>query len=356
MLLVSLSCAKTESVSSNAKNKRHFDAWVQTAWEEAYNNGVKGWGYYLMPSREVPGTGNPVADSAWVCVRYTARDMNGKVVVSTEESIHRQLGSYVKSAYYGPSVLNKANPSVVNAGMRNFMADMRIGGKRQAIIPPWLNVYTDLASGEDYFNSTEGAGAALVYDVEIVDATNDMTRWGVDSLVRYVSHHPSCPYAKSNPDVPAAEAVFVRCAETSKDTTDRGFWYQRIKMSDREKSLPIDTTVYLNYAGRRLDGQVFDTNIKDTARKYGIYSSSSTYAPMKIKLAENYFDIKMVSATDGSEGSLIRGFTYAVKHMKPGEWGIALFHQGMGYGAPAQSRIPAYSPLMFEMRLVEAPK
>ncbi len=356
MLVLSLACAKTETVSSNAKSKRHFDAWVQVAWPKAYADGLKGWGYYQSPDDEVPGPGNPVADSAWVYLRYTSRDMNGTVVATTEEKVHRQLGSYVKSAYYGPIVWNKSDPAAVCAGARSFLSDMRIGGRRRAIIPGWLNAYTDHASGEDYFNATEGAGAALVFDVEIIGATNDMTRWGVDSLVRYVSAHPSCLYAKSAAGVPAEEAVFVRSAEDSKDTTDLGWWYQRLKMPDQEKTLPNDTTVYLDYVGRRLDGQVFDTSIKDTARKYDIYSSSSTYSPMKIKLAEQYFDIKMLSATDGSENSLIRGFTYTVKHMRPGEWGVTLFHQGMGYAASAQSAIPAYSPLMFEMRLVEAPK
>ncbi len=355
ILLLSLSCAKTETVSSNAKSKRHFDAWLQTYCKEAWDNGAKGFGYYLTPSKELAGAGDPVADSAWVYVRYTSSDMNGNITGSTEESVNRQLGTYVKSKYYGPTVLQKSDPNAVNAGMRSFLSDMRIGGKRQAIIPGWLNVLKNLATAEEYFNSTDGAGAALVYDLEILDATNNMTRWGVDSLVRYVSRHPSCPHAKSDVDVPAEEAKFVRCSEESKDTTDWGYWYQRLRMSDEEKKLPNDTTVYLDYIGRRLDGQVFDTNIKDTARKYDIYSSSATYAPMQIKLAEYYYDIKSISASDGSANSLIRGFSYTIKHMQPGEWGVALFHQGMGYAASAQTSIPAYSPLMFEMRLVEKP-
>ena len=115
-----------------------------------------------------------------------------------------------------------------------------------------------------------------------------------------------------------------------------------------------DTIVYVDYVGRRPDGTVFDTSIRDTARKYDLYSSSATYSPMKMKVAAVFYDSKMI-ASDGSESSLINGFTYAVKKMQPGEWGVALFHQEMGYAQSSQAKIPAYSPLLFELRLVMRP-
>ncbi|MCR4565078.1 MAG: FKBP-type peptidyl-prolyl cis-trans isomerase [Bacteroidales bacterium] len=356
LLFVSLSCAKTETVSSNLKAKRYFDAWLQMTCPAAYVNGEKGWGWYLNPDKEVAGTGEPVADSAWVQVRFTARNMGGTIVESSEESAHRQVGDYFLTYYYGPVIWNKGEASALPAGLRDMLKDMRLRGKRQVFIPGWLNSTADYSSAKDYFNDTENAGIAAVYDVEIVDATNNITRWGVDSLVRYVNRHPSCPYAKSKTDVPVDRARFVRCAETSKDTTQWGFWFQRLKEPEKVKALPNDTTVYVDYVARRLDGIVFDTNIKDTARKYDFYSSSATYSPMKLKLAEKFFDIKMVSTSDGSESSLIQGFTYAVKHMQPGEWGVALFHQGMAYAQSSQAEIPAYCPLMFELRLVDAPQ
>ena len=356
LLFVSLSCAKTETVSSNVKAKRYFDAWLQVTCPAAYDNGEKGWGWYLNPDKEVVGTREPVADSSWVQVRYTSRTQAGIVAESTEEPVHRQIGDYSLTYYYGPVVWNKGDASALPAGLRDMLKDMRIGGKRQVYIPGWLYSMVDYSSGQDYFNDTSNGGISTVYDIEVLDATNNITRWGVDSLVRYVNRHPSCPYAKSKTDVPVDKARFVRCAETSKDTTQWGFWFQRLKEPDKVKALPKDTTVYVDYVARRLDGMVFDTSIRDTARKYEFESSSTTYSPMKLKLAENFFDIKMVSTSDGSESSLIQGFTYAVKHMQPGEWGVALFHQGMGYSQSSQVQIPAYCPLMFELRLVAAPK
>lgn len=355
LLLLSLSCAKTETVSSNVKAKRFFDAWLQMNYPAAYEKGPQGWGWYYNPDKEVPGTGKPVADSAWVQVRFTSYNIGGVIVASSEERPHRQIGDYETYNYYGPVVWNKGDATALPAGLRDLLPDMKVGGKRQAFIPGWLNSLVDYASGTYYFSDVENAGSHLVYEIEIVDVTNNMTRWGVDSLVRYVGHNPACPHAKSNADVPAELARFVRCPEESKDTTNLGFWYQRLKEPDKVKSWPTDTTVYLDYVGRRLDGTVFDTSIKDTARKYDLYSSSATYSPMKMKIAAVYFDSKMISTSDGSESSLINGFSYAVKKMHPGEWGVALFHQGMGYAQSSQASIPSYSPLMFELRLVDAP-
>lgn len=356
LLLLSLSCAKTETVSSNVKSKRFFEAWLQMADSDAYNNGPQGWGWYYNPKKEVPGTGNPVADSAWVQVRFTAWNVGGVIIESTEERRHHQIGDYASYYYYGPVVWHKADAAALPAGLRNLLQDMKIGGKRVAYVPSWLNSMVDYSSAKDYFNDTENAGSTLKYELEILDATNDMTRWGVDSLVHYVGHNPTCPYAKSNGDVPAEKARFVRCPETSKDTTNLGFWYQRLKEPDKVKAWPADTIIYVDYVARRLDGTVFDTTVKDTARKYDLYSSSATYSPMKMKVASVFYDSKMISTSDSSESSLINGFTYAVKQMNPGEWGVALFHQGMAYAQSVQLTIPAYSPLMFELRMVDAPQ
>ncbi len=355
LLTLSLACAKTETVSSNVRARQVFEAWLQMTYPAAYNNGSQGWGWYYHPDKEVPGTGEPVADSAWVQVRFTARNMGGTIVESSEERPHRQMGDYASYNYYGPIIWHKADAAALPAGLRNLLQDMKIGGKRRAFVPGWLNSMSNYSSAQEYFNDSENAGNSLMYDLEIVDATNDITRWGVDSLVRFVERHPSCPYAQSKPDVPAGEDRFIRCPESSKDTTNLGFWYQRLKNPDKVKAWPADTIVYVDYVGRRPDGTVFDTSIRDTARKYDLYSSSATYSPMKMKVAAVFYDSKMI-ASSGSESSLINGFTYAVKKMQPGEWGVALFHQGMGYAQSSQAKIPAYSPLLFELRLVDAPK
>ena len=85
------------------------------------------------------------------------------------------------------------------------------------------------------------------------------------------------------------------------DSTFYGYYYQQLKAPTDTTTLPRDTTFYINYIGRLLNGQVFDTTVEDTAKFYGIYSSSKTYEPKKVKLSENYKDITLggSSTSDG---------------------------------------------------------
>lgn len=349
-LLMLASCAKTETLSTNQKNKRFFDAWVSQMFRQPEE--LEPYGPYMEKSGDNPGAGDPVDDSLFVRVRYTAWNVNGGIVASSEERMHRQLGDYDTTFYYGPVIWSTKDAAATIAGLRMSFDDMHIGGKRKIAIPGWLNMLEDHNHAVDYFNSKTEPGDIRLYEYEILDATRDITRWCVDSVARFVAAHPACPYAKSAADVPSEDARFVRCGAETKDTTALGFWYQSLKNPTVEKYMPVDTTVLVNYVGRLLNGQVFDTNIKDTAKKYDPKWSSKTYSPMKIKFGKDYTDLRAVSSNN-TESSLIRGFTYAVRHMGPDEWGVALFHQGMGYAGTAADKIPAYCPLMFELRLVK---
>lgn len=348
-------CAKPQTLSTNQKEKVYFDSWVQLYRSEAFANGLQGWGFYFDPTQELVGTGAPVKDSAFVRVKYTAYDLEGNILVSSNPDKHRQLGDYDTTYYYGPTIWNKGDVTAVPAGIRSVLSTMNVGGKRTAIVPSWLMIYEDHDNGEAYFNSSTTGGKSSIYEIEIVEATNNISRWELDSLHSFAASNPVYKYRKSDADVPLDKARFVRCSDASKDTTGGGYYYQQLKKADKEKALPIDTTIYVNYIGRLLDGRVFDTNIQDTAIVHHLYSSSATYTPMQVRMATNFFDIKSISTSDGSESSLINGFTYALKHMKPGEHGVALFYSGMGYSYTATERIPSYCPLMFELQLVPQP-
>ena len=50
---------------------------------------------------------------------------------------------------------------------------------------------------------------------------------------------------------------------------------------------------------------------------------------------------------------MIKGFEEAVKLMSQGEKGIVVMPSSLGYGNRQRGEIPAYSPLVFELELVE---
>lgn len=361
------SCAKTVVESDPQKAKRSFDSWVQIRCPEARSedNQPVNWldgsvndyfGIYLDPAYETEGTGKAVLDSTFAYVRYTARTALGYISSSTEKDTLKKVGRYIPQNYCGPLVWNKNSDGSLPGGLRNALRGMKEGGRRRVFIPPWLMTTTLYATNRDYFNAASTGIITHQYEIEVLDAITSVDKWCIDSLVRYVQAHPTYPYRKSDDDVPAELARFVRARPESVDTTALGWWYQRTVQPSSLKPLPNDTTIYVRFVGRLANGNVFDTNVLDTARKYGIYSSSSNYKPMQIKMAAVHYDIKFISPTDGSASSLITGFTYTLRNMHPDEAGVSIVHQGMGYAGSATERIPPFSPLIYEMQLVPKPE
>ena len=115
--------------------------------------------------------------------------------------------------------------------------------------------------------------------------------------------------------------------------------------------MPTDTTVYINYTGRRMaDNQVFDTTIADTAKFYHIYDASRTYAPVPITWAEKAADIKM------NDNSVVNGFAYGLHAMHAGEKASFLFGYNLGYGSSGSgSLIQPYAALRFDIEMVPEP-
>ena len=70
----------------------------------------------------------------------------------------------------------------------------------------------------------------------------------------------------------------------------------------------------LNYTGRLLNGQVFDTTIADTAKVHGIYDPTRTYEPVQINWADKATDITMGE----SETAVKDGFKIAVREGQNG--------------------------------------
>jgi FKBP-type peptidyl-prolyl cis-trans isomerase 2 len=72
----------------------------------------------------------------------------------------------------------------------------------------------------------------------------------------------------------------------------------------REKKAEKGDTVSVEYVGYFTNGQVFDTNILEVAKKHRMYNPRQDYAPFVFKIGE---------------GRVIRGFENAVLGMSVGE-------------------------------------
>ena len=212
---------------------------------------------------------------------------------------------------------------------------MHTGGHVRAAIPGWL-MTSELFDTKEEYESTSTDSDNFIYEFDIVDFTTDVIQWQIDSMGRYMSHHPE---------------IFADM--TVKDTVEgyKGMYYRRLAAPVDTTAFPSDTTIYINYTGRLLNGQVFDTTVEKVAKDNGIYSSTKGYSPVKVKWAEEATSIEL------SGSSVITGFALTLWQMRPMEKGIGMFTSALGYGVSGSgSKIPTYSPLIFEIEIVEEPE
>jgi FKBP-type peptidyl-prolyl cis-trans isomerase FkpA len=98
-------------------------------------------------------------------------------------------------------------------------------------------------------------------------------------------------------------------------------------------------SVKVNYSGKVLNGEFFDTSVKEVAEKEGIYNAQR----------EPYEPIEFMLGT----GAVIKGWDEGIALLKVGSKATFYIPSGLAYGARARSeKIPANSILIFDVELV----
>lgn len=320
------SCARPAETGLNDAAVLYFESWISQNYPTATKTPL---GSYIIS--EETGSGTPMSIFPYFRINYSSYTLDGELSGTTVESVARQNNIYSKTTFYGPMFGYRGeNYDAMSSGLEEILSMMNGGGRCKVAIPGWLSTSDRYDTPEEYIKNCSGTD--LIYDLELVEPIFDIESWEKDSLTRFVRNN--WPGARQ-------------------DSLD-GFWYQRLD-SGSDKSITKDSTVYINYIGRRLDGAVFDTNIADTAKVWGLYSDSKEYAPAKIKWYSSDQDYK--SITMGSdESSIIEGFAFALSRMHRMEKGICFFWSGLGYSASGSgSSIPAYCPLSFEIEMTTEP-
>jgi len=323
-------CAKVAPSGANDANKRYFEAWMEINHPDARPTGL---GIYIL--EDEPGTGIPVEEGGYVLMDYTTTDLEGNILTYTEEDKAKQLGKYKEGNYYGPK-FQTTMEGTLPAGLADALSGMKAGGRRKVIVPSWLISYETYDTEEEYLEESNSA-SNTIYELKVRDFTEDIEKWQIGKIGEYF---------KANSDKFGDMTV----ADSLKD--HGGFYYKRLAPVKDTTSFPKDTTIYINYTGRLLDGTVFDTTDERLAKDSGIWSSSRTYEPVKINWGEKYTDITM-----GSSSSIISGFALTLWQMRKFEHGIGVFTSEYGYGYSGSGEsIPGFAPLSFEIEIVKKPE
>lgn len=329
MAVAAASCARTVEPGANEASKRYFDAWMKIHHPDAKPTGL---GIYVI--EDEPGTGAVVTDDGFVYADYIVTDLEGNITSYTDRNTAKQLGKFDTTAFYGPKVITTMD-NTIQAGLADAIVGMKVGGHKKVIIPSWLMTYSVYDTPEEYLNTSSSYSDAI-YDITITDFTEDISKYEIERIGNYLTEHKD-------------EYGNMSVA----DSLQYGFYYKELVPPTDTTSFPTDTSIYINYTGRLLNGLVFDTTDERTAKDHDIYSSSRSYEPVKIKWGEKYSDLKM-----GSSGSsVVSGFALTLWQMRAFEKGVGIFYSPLGYSYNGSgSSIPSYSPLVFEIEIVAEPE
>lgn len=329
-------CAKHAASGPNDANKRYFDAWMELNHPDAEPSGL---GIYIIEEKE--GSGTMVEDNGYARLDYRIRNLEGTISSYTDKETAKQLGQYDTTTYYGPTFMT-TYPGSMPAGVLNALEGMKTGGYRKVIIPSWLMNYSTFDSEEEYLDPDDDDYSAssystAIYELRVNDYTEDIQKWQENKIGEYFA---------ANSD------VFGNM--TARDTVKghSGFYYKQLKAPVDTTSFPSDTSIYINYTGKLLNGLIFDTTIERVAKDNGLYSADRSYEPVKISWGEDHSSITM-----GSGSSVVSGFSLTLWQMRAMEKGVGVFVSNYGYGGSGSgSSIPGFAPLIFEIEIVAKPE
>ena len=264
----------------------------------------------------------------FVNVEYTIRNYQGQVQSTTDIILGQRLGTFEECNFYGARFWHRGE-GYIAAGLEELISGMNIGEKVKAVVPQWLNTVSRF-SNEDEYRKNYTDGATYIYDLKVTEQVTDIDEYQI------------------NKDVNFLRAAYGADVEP-KDSIAYGCYYHRLVEPSDTTTPENGKTVKIEYVARLLNGQVFDTTIKDTAKVHNIYSAGAAYEPAEINWKETYDELTMGS----DESALITGFKLGVFRMRVGEKGVVVFNSSLGYGAEDLGAIvPGYSPMAFEIEML----
>ena len=325
LILCAFSCAQEVDESARSLEERLLKTRIEVKYLDTLHKTESGL-YYMIQAK---GSGALVQRENYLYVRYSDLDFfyenymwgndenYNTVLMTSEEHVAKQLGVFSPTTYYGP-VLWMAGVYSILEGIDEMVLTMREGDKRRIWLPSWLSSYGYTGSAQQYSVST-------IHDVEVLRVVPDIEKFQIDSLESYRDkYYPGL------------------------DSLSYGF-YKKTLVEGIGDTLTVGNRVSVRYIGRLLDHFIFDLNIADSAKRYNIYNSSNTYDALEGECQDD--ETIGYTNSDGTTGSLVKGFSKAIFNMKHNEEAVVFFISGLGYGTDKQGQIQPLSPLVFYIKV-----
>ena len=183
--------------------------------------------------------------------------------------------------------------------------------------------------------TTDTASKYLVYTIKIdkVIPKGKLT----DSVFRaQIDTYLKAEQDKAKNGEAAKFNAFLTKGSLKPTVTATGLNYVITKEGSGPKPVAGDT-VLVNYTGKFLSGKVFDTSYPEVAKKAGTFNAQRPYEPLKMPV--------------GMNGS-IPGFEEGLMLASKGTKATLILPSKLAYGEQGSQGIPPFTPLIFEIEMV----
>lgn len=312
------SCAEEVEETNASIQKRILEAYLEVNYPDKDYTITKS-GLVILDHK--PGTGEMPDNREAVYMNHSVKYLDGNYQSTDIKEVAQRIGTYKDTAYYGPRIMEIGYGKITD-GVHEALLMMREGAEMTIIVPPYLSSKDNPGNyGYGYTSDKqETSQLNLIYELKMGDVIRSIVSYQKDSLESFRDiNYPGV------------------------DSSANGFYFKKL-VETANDSIPVGEKADVWYVGKLLDGFVFDTNIEDTAKKYGIYNPATNYKPLSVIYKDTY---KVMSEEEG--GAYVSGFAKALKNMTYGERAVTFFGYDWGYGANDKGSIPAYSMLFFDI-------
>ncbi len=332
------SCAKNSDPVNDVDFYDAFDMWVEQNHPHLEKVEDEEGLYWKLTKNSDESATKP-NDSTYVTIEYSAQLSDGTYMLNSDKLRALLLGTFsYRTNYDDPFTFQLANyGSYYGLTYAHYLAlqNMSVGDEIEIAAAP--------AVGYNYTGSTYlGFGGEIVSD-----GTPSITTGTTIIKMKLVS-------MSSTRDLDAQIEAFEYASKIGYDNRLDNNGYLFIKWLERNEneadSIHSDTTIYINYTGRFLDGFVFDTNVAEVAEENNIYSSSSTYEAVSYTYDKS-------DTTNYS--NYIPAFKHAISVMRLGDKVELIVAPEYAYGSAGGYKLDATliyteTPLRFTIEVINA--
>ena len=178
-------------------------------------------------------------------------------------------------------------------------------------------------------------GKYLLYTIKVEKVipkeklTDSLFRNKIDAFLKEESSK-----AKNTED--AKLKAYINTKNLKTITSPSGLHYVITKEGAGAKA-GVGDTVRVNYTGMFLSGKVFDTSLPEVAKKAGTFNSMRPYEPLKVSVGTH---------------ALVPGFDEGLLLFPQGTKATLIMPSKLAYGEQGNSGIPPYTPLVFEIEII----